>query len=76
MDNVEDATSRGEGDVRPVRAVTRVDDQLGPAYVDGLEVESGSGVGSELTILWVQWLLSRDLFPVDGHISYRRYDAV
>ena len=41
MKNVKNAFSKGEGYVRPSGAVADVDDDVGAADVDGLEVQSG-----------------------------------
>ena len=76
VNHIEDSATRWERNVGPEGTVAGVDDQLGRSNVYRLEVESTSGIVSELSEFRIDDLLSGDLFPVDRHISYCRNNAV
>ena len=76
VDNVEDAASEGEWNEWPKWTIADVYNQLGSSNVDGLEVEAASDILSKSTEIWVERLLSGNLFPVDAEVPNCSNDAV
>ena len=76
MDCVKYATTRWERYEGSVRAVARVDDELGATNVYRLEVETGSCVVSKLPEFRIEWLLPGNFFPVYAEVANCCDDAV
>ena len=71
MNDIKDPFAEGVRDVGPCRSIADIHQKLMLSQIDTLEVESGSVVVAQLTELWINWLLRRDLRPIYTKISNR-----